>query len=92
MWLDAQERFHILTHAHGGRHFFSADARHWSPAPTGPNTQAYPLSANFTDGSIAPYLMHTPPPPHPTRRRDQIRNVFMIRMQQLSEIQTADLN
>ena len=55
MWIDASDRYHILTHSHGGRHFFSADARSWSAAPTGPSTQAYPLSANFTDGSAAPY-------------------------------------
>ena len=55
MWVDAKGRFHILTHAHGGRHFFSSDARRWSAAPTGPSTQAYPLSANFSDGSTAPY-------------------------------------
>lgn len=55
MWVDAKGRFHILTHSHGGRHFFSSDARRWSAAPTGPKTQAYPLTANFSDGSAAPY-------------------------------------
>ena len=47
--------YHILTHANGGRHFFSTDARRWYPAPTGPHTQAFPKAANFTDGSAAPY-------------------------------------
>ena len=55
IWVDSNARFHILTHAHGGRHFFSADARTWHPAPTGPQTQAYPKSAKFTDGSAAPF-------------------------------------
>ena len=55
IWQDGNGHFHILTHAHGGRHFFSADARKWYPAPGGPHTQAYPKVANFTDGSAAPF-------------------------------------
>ena len=53
IWQDGNGNFHILTHAHGGRHFFSADARTWHPAPSGPHTEAYPKTANYTDGSTA---------------------------------------
>lgn len=53
IWQDRNGNFHILTHAHGGRHFFSTDARKWHPNPGGSHVEAFPKAANYTDGSTA---------------------------------------
>lgn len=47
---DASGNFHIITHAECGKHFFSPDAYHWSTAPSGEHTCAYPKNVTFADG------------------------------------------
>ena len=51
IWSDANGNFHILTHAECGKHFYSPDGYHWSGAPSGEHTCAYPKNVTFEDGN-----------------------------------------